>query len=301
MTILAAITVGAAVKEAAEQLSQAGVPDARREGRLLVAAALDWDSASVLGHPEAELTPAAAQRLRGLVGRRSAREPVSRILGYREFWSLRFEVSPDTLDPRPDSETLIEAALAALPDRGRVYRVLDLGTGTGCLLLALLSELPNSLGTGIDLSEGALAAARRNAAGLGLGARAQFARSNWGDSVTGQWDVILANPPYIASDEIERLEPEVARFEPRAALDGGCDGLDAYRVLAPALARLLAPAGVGVIEMGAGQTQMVAAIMAEAGLALCKVRHDLSGVDRCIVLGRDQGQRPAPSKKLLEC
>jgi release factor glutamine methyltransferase len=301
MTALTAITVGAAVREAAEQLSEGGVPDARREARLLVAMALDWDAARVLGYPEAELGAAAGERLRVLIGRRSAREPVSRILGYREFWSLRFEVSHETLDPRADSETLIEAALAALPNRSRAYRVLDFGTGTGCLLLALLSELPNALGTGVDLSQGALETARRNAAALGLGARTQFIRANWGEGVTGQRDVILANPPYIPTAEIDGLEPEVARFEPRAALDGGCDGLCAYRALAPALARLLASTGVAIIETGAGQTKMVAAIMAEAGLALRGVRHDLSGVDRCLVLGRDMGQEPAPSKKLLEC
>ncbi len=301
MTVLLDVTVRAALQHAADELSKAGVPDARREARLLVATALDWDAARVFGHPKASLGTAAVERLHVLLVRRSAREPVSRILGYREFWSLRFELSPETRAPRPDSETGIEAALSALPDRGRAYRILDFGTGTGCLLLTLLSELPNSVGIGIDLSEGALGTARRNAAALGLGARARFAAGNWGSGLTGQWDVILANPPYIASSEIDSLEPEVARFEPRVALDGGCDGLSAYRALALAVGRLLAPAGLAVIETGAGQTQMVAAIMAEVGLALRAVRHDLSGVDRCLVLGRDQGQEPAPSKMLLEC
>ena len=287
MTVATAITVGTALAEAAAQLSSAGISDARREARLLVATALDWDAARVLGFPEAEMTTAAGERLATLLARRSAREPISRILGHREFWSLRFELSPDTLDPRPDSETLIEAALALLEDRDRAYRVLDFGTGTGCLLLALLSELPRAIGTGVDLSDPALEMARRNAAALGLGTRAQFLCGNWGDPVSGAWDIILANPPYIASADIDRLSPEVARFEPRRALDGGGDGLSAYRLLAPAIARLLAPTGSAVIEIGAGQAQRVAALMAGAGLALRAIRHDLSGVDRCLVLGRD--------------
>ena len=287
MTTVTAVTVGSALAAAAAHLSGAGISDARREARLLVATALGWDAARVLGFPEGEVTTAARERLAALLARRSAREPISRILGHREFWSLRFDLSPDTLDPRPDSETLIEAVLAALDDRGRAHRVLDFGTGTGCLLLALLSELPRAIGTGIDLSEGALETARRNAAALGLGARAQFLRGNWGDALSGAWDVILANPPYVASDEIDRLAPEVARFEPRLALDGGVDGLAAYRALAPEVSRLLASTGIAVIEVGAGQAQRVAGTMAQAGLALRAVRHDLSGVDRCLVLGRD--------------
>jgi release factor glutamine methyltransferase len=281
------MTVETALAAAAARLSGAGISEARREARLLIAAVLGWDVARVLGFPEAQVTTAASERIGAMLARRCASEPISRILGHREFWSLRFELSPDTLDPRPDSETLIEAALAALDDRGRTYRALDLGTGTGCLLLAVLSELPCAIGMGIDLSEGALETARRNAAALGLGARTQFRRGNWGDGLSGEWDVILANPPYIASDEIDRLAPEVARFEPRRALDGGVDGLAAYRALAPEISRLLAPAGIAVIEVGAGQAQTVAGTMAGAGLALRAIRHDLSGVDRCLVLGRD--------------
>ncbi|MGH7122785.1 MAG: peptide chain release factor N(5)-glutamine methyltransferase [Stellaceae bacterium] len=288
MTDTAEIDVGTALAKAAADLSAAGVPDARREARLLMASALGWDTARVLGFPEAELTPAATARLEALLQRRRAREPISRILGHREFWSLRFELSPDTLDPRADSETLIEAVLAALDDRSRAYRVLDLGTGSGCLLLALLSELPHAVGIGIDISSGAIETARRNAAGLGLAGRAGFLREDWSDGLSGQWDVILANPPYIASAEIDRLAPEVARFEPKLALDGGVDGLMAYRALAPKIARVLAPStGLAAIEVGAGQAQKVTGIMAEAGLALRAVRHDLNGVDRCLVLGRN--------------
>jgi len=287
MTVAAETTVKMALAAATAQLSAAGISQARREARLLVAAALDWDAARVIAFPDVELPAEVNRRLQDMIARRSAREPVSRILGYREFWSLRFDLSPDTLDPRPDSETLIEATLATLDDRERAYRVLDFGTGSGCLLLSLLSELPNAVGTGVDLLEGALDTARRNAAALGLAGRARFVCANWGEGLSGECDVILANPPYIASVDLGRLMPEVACYEPRLALDGGADGLRAYRALAPEIARLLAPGGVAVVEVGAGQAADATAILAEAGLALRAVRHDLSGVDRCIVLGLD--------------
>lgn len=287
MRIAAGIAVGTALADAAARLSAAGISDARREARLLVAEALGCDAARVLGFPESAMTAAAGRRLDELIARRSAREPVSRILGYREFWSLRFEISADTLDPRPDSETLIESVLAALDDRERAYRVLDFGTGSGCLLLALLSELPNATGMGVDLAEGALEVARRNAAVLGLSRRAQFVRGSWGDSLASHWDVILANPPYIPSPALPTLMPEVALYEAELALDGGMDGLEAYRALAPVMARLLAPSGIAALEVGTGQAPVVAAIMAGAGLALRAVRHDLSGVDRCLLLGQD--------------
>src|SRR5438876_4547157 len=224
MTVAAETTVRMALAAATAQLSAEGISQARREARLLIAAALDWDAARVIAFPDVELQAEVSRRLQDMIARRSAREPVSRILGYREFWSLRFDLSPDTLDPRPDSETLIEATLAALDDRERAYRVIDFGTGSGCLLLSLLSELPNAVGTGVDLSEGALDTARRNAATLGLAGRARFVCANWGEGLSGDCDVILANPPYIASVELGRLMPEVARYEPRLALDGGIGG-----------------------------------------------------------------------------
>lgn len=287
MTIAAGdSTVKAALAEAAARLAAAGIADPRREARLLVAVGLGWSAADVFGQPDAGIDRAAQLRLEGLLARRARREPISRILGHREFWSLRFALSPETLDPRPDSETLIEAALAELTDRTQPYRVLDLGTGTGCLLLALLSELPNAEGLGVDCLSGAAETARRNAAALGFGGRARFAVGDWSASIQGEWDVILANPPYIESAEVARLMPEVADYEPRAALDGGADGLDAYRTLAPEVVRLGSPGAIAVVEVGAGQAVGVTAIMAEAGLALRGVRYDLSGVDRCLVLGQ---------------
>lgn len=278
------MTVGDAIGPAARRLSAAGVPEARREARLLVALALGVEPAVVLGYPERPLDEAAARRLAGLVARRAGREPFSRLAGRRQFWSLDLEISPDTLDPRPDSETLIEAALELLPDRTAPLRILDFGTGSGCLLLALLSELPEATGVGIDILPGAAATARRNAAALGLAGRASFVAGRWGETISGRADVILANPPYIPSTEIERLAPEVARFEPRCALDGGSDGLAAYRELVRGTRRLLAPGGIALFEVGAGQAVPVEALLAGAGLAPRMVKCDLSGIARCIVV-----------------
>jgi release factor glutamine methyltransferase len=279
-------TVKAALADAAARLAAAGIAEPRREARLLVAAGLGWSAAEVFGRPDAGIDRAARSRLEEVLARRARREPISRILGHREFWSLRFALSPETLDPRPDSETLIEAALAELTDRTRPYRVLDFGTGTGCLLLALLSELPNAEGLGVDCLPGAAETARRNAAALGLRGRARVVVGDWGAAIQGKWDLIIANPPYIESTEVPRLMPEVADYEPRAALDGGADGLDAYRALAPEVVRLGSPGAIAVVEVGAGQATGVTAIMAEAGLVLRGVRYDLSGVDRCLVLGQ---------------
>ncbi len=276
--------IGDALGAAAQRLAAAGVPEARREARLLVALALGVEPAVVLGYPERVLGTAAERRLEALVARRAAREPFSRLAGRRQFWSLDLEISPDTLDPRPDSETLIEAALALLPDRAAPLRLVDFGTGSGCLLLALLSELPNARGIGVDILPGAVATARRNAAALGLADRAFFVAGSWGQIISGQADVILANPPYIPSIEIETLMPEVARFEPRCALDGGDDGLAAYRDLALETWRLLAPHGIGVFEVGAGQAAAVTSLFAAAGLALRMIKCDLSGTARCIVV-----------------
>jgi release factor glutamine methyltransferase len=279
-------TVGDAVAAVARRVAAAGVAEPRREARLLVALALGVEPAMVLGYPERPLDPAAQARLDGLATRRAAGEPYSRLLGRRQFWSLDFALTPDTLDPRPDSETLIEAALAQLPDRRAALKVVDFGTGTGCLLLALLSELPNAVGIGVDILPGAAAAARRNAAALGLGGRAAFVVGRWGEAISGEADVILANPPYIWSSAIADLAPEVADHEPRAALDGGEDGLAAFRELAGDMGRLVRRGGIAVVEMGQGQAPMVASLMADAGLSVRAVRLDLSGIERVLVLAR---------------
>lgn len=271
--------LGAAVA----RLGDAGIENAPREARLLLNLALGV-GANVLLAPEMAIPPGDADRFTSLIDRRAAREPYSRIVGRREFWSLPLLLSRDTLDPRPDSETLVEAVLARIPDRAAPLSILDFGTGTGALLLALLSELPNAQGVGGDLSPGAVETARRNAAALGLADRAGFALANWGLGLSGPVDVIVANPPYIPSEQLDALAPEVARFDPRMALDGGMDGLKAYRELAPDMARLLQPAGFAVCEIGAGQGPAVAEILARAGLETVAKQCDLAGIERCLVV-----------------
>jgi release factor glutamine methyltransferase len=284
---VAAGTVAAAVARAAETLAAAGLPEPRREARLLGALAIDVEPAEVFGYPERGMAPDRAERLAELVRRRAAGEPMSRLRGAREFWSLEFMLSPETLDPRPDSETVVAALLDRLPDRTAPLRLLDFGTGTGCLLLSLLSELPNAFGVGVDLAEGAARTARRNAERLRLLPRAEFLVGRWGEAIGGGVDVIASNPPYIPSAALAGLPPEVGRFDPSLALDGGTDGLSAYRVLAGDTARLLKLGGIAGFEVGIGQAPDVAALLSAAGLRIRGTRRDLAGIERCVVAGRD--------------
>jgi release factor glutamine methyltransferase len=211
---------------------------------------------------------------------------VSRILGKREFWSMSFAVGPATLDPRPDSETLVAAVLARIPDRHAEIALLDLGTGTGCLLLALLSELPQASGVGIDISAEARDTAAANAEALGLAGRAAFRLGDWARDISAQFDVIVSNPPYIESTSIDRLEPEVAQFDPRGALDGGADGLSAYRALIPQAAERLKAGGLLALEIGAGQGKAVRALAAQAALTDLGGARDLAGIERCLLFSR---------------
>lgn len=276
-------TRGEALARAAAVLQGAGVEGGRRDARLLLAHVLECDPGAVFMRPEAPLAAAEKRRFDDLVARRARREPVSRILGRREFWSLSFALGPATLDPRPDSETLVQAVLDAIPERGRPLALLDLGTGTGCLLLALLSELPAAHGVGVDISAEAVGVARRNAAALGLDGRAAFAVGDWGDALEGPFDVIVANPPYIPDGDIAALEAEVALWDPRRALAGGPDGLVAIRAIAPAAARLLAPGGIVAVEVGEGQDAAAAAVLAATGLTVRARCPDLSGIARCVL------------------
>jgi release factor glutamine methyltransferase len=280
------LPLDAVLRDAAERLRRAGIDAPAREARLLAGAVLGGDPVALIAHPERAVDDDQRSRLGAAIERRAAREPLSHILGRREFWSLEFRVGAEVLDPRPDSETLVEAALAALGDRAAAWRLLDLGTGSGCLLLALLSELPAAIGFGIDISPAALRLAADNARRLGLADRAAFACCDWGDGVAGSFDLILCNPPYIPGPAIVGLAPEVARHEPRLALDGGTDGLACYRRLAPQLVRLAGPTGYVVLELGDGQAEPVAAIMAGAGLAVASLRADLAGRPRGLVLRR---------------
>ena len=236
----------------------------------------------------AEPAPAAvAQRLRELTARRVLREPMAYILGEREFWGLPFKVSPAVLVPRPDSETLIEAALALMPDRQRSWRILDLGLGSGCLLLTLLREYPNASGVGLEISDEALAVAQANAEALGVAARARLISGDWRQAdwqrrMGGPFDLLVSNPPYIEAAAIEGLMPEVARFEPKLALDGGPDGLVAYRTIATAAPHLVVPGGRLLVEAGEGQAAEISRIFASAGLAIEVPWKDLAGIDRVV-------------------
>ena len=272
-----------ALDRATARLAAAGVPGPRRDAGLLLVHAAGLSRVTLLAEPGRTLSPAIAAAFERLIERRAGREPVSRLLGRREFWSLDFALTPDCLDPRPDSETLVAAVLERVAERSAPLRLLDLGTGSGCLLLALLSELPRAVGLGTDIAEGAVRAARANARALGLDARAQFAVANWGAGLGASFDVVVCNPPYIAEGEFATLAPEVGRFEPRLALAGGEDGLAAYRALAPALSRLVRPGGVVALELGAGQAGPVTALLQAAGLVVERVCEDLSGMPRCLL------------------
>lgn len=293
--------LSAALSQTAARLAEAGIPDARHEARLLLGAATGLTKTAMIAEPRRSVAEAEARRLQAMLARRAEREPLSRILGWREFWSLRFALGPDTLDPRPDSETLVAAALewaTVGAGKARPWQVLDLGTGSGCLLLALLSELPRAEGLGIDLSAGALATAAANAEALGLGQRARFARGDWGHNLGERFDIVLCNPPYIPAEEIAGLEPEVARFDPRLALAGGPDGLAAYRRLAEELPALVSPMGRGFIEVGAGQADAVEAILAGAGLSPIGRRSDLAGRPRCLILGSPENPQKTIGKAM---
>jgi len=274
------MTVAEALRHGAARLRAAGIDNPRLEARLLLAHAMGCDTAELIRAPDA---PAPAYDR--LLDRRVAHEPLAYIVGRRGFWSLDFAVSPATLIPRPDTETLIEAALAMPPPGAR--RILDLGTGTGCILLTLLHAWPEALGIGIDLSPAAAALARQNAISLGLADRSAFLCGDWAEAVSGRFDLVVSNPPYIRSADIPGLMPDVAQYEPHRALDGGTDGYDAYRRLVADLPRLLAPRGVAILELGIGQAETVANLAMAAGL-VSETRRDLGGIARAIVLRRPE-------------
>ncbi|MCR9178179.1 MAG: peptide chain release factor N(5)-glutamine methyltransferase [Alphaproteobacteria bacterium] len=274
-------TVETALRAAAKVLAGAGIDTARLDARLLLGHVLGRE---VWPHDSAALSVPDRRAFDALLARRLAHEPVSRILGRRGFWSLEFEVTPDTLVPRPDSETLIEAAIDAFADRTPPSRILDLGTGTGCLLLAALSVFPDARGLGLDSSAAAIAIARANAALNELTERAEFAIGNWSDVDCEPSDLILSNPPYIATPELAGLDPEVRDHDPSAALDGGPDGLGAYRSLSVVIPQFLASDGIAILELGAGQEAAVAQLMADTGLTVLGIRPDLAGTARALVL-----------------
>ena len=268
-------------------LTAAGVASPVFDARLLVERATGVTRLDILTDPHRPVAADAMARLEALAARRVAREPLAYILGHAAFWSLNFGVSPAVLTPRPDTETVVHAALAGVPE-DKPCRVLDLGAGSGIILLSILHARPLARGVGIDASPEALAIAAANAKALGLEARATFQVGDWGVGVEGPFDLVVSNPPYIATHEIDALEPEVAVHEPRLALDGGPDGLDAYRRLMPDVTRLLKPGGRFALEIGQGQGEAVIALARAAGLDPELVRPDLTGIGRVVV-----GARPA--------
>jgi len=267
-----------ALREITARLAAAGIEDARREARIILAAALGTDAAGLLRLPEVP-----EDGFEPFVARLARREPLAYILGRKEFWGMAFDVSPATLIPRPDSETLIEAALAAFPQRCAVARILDLGTGTGCLLLAALAEFQDAFGVGIDLSPAAALLAARNARRLGLSDRSAFVAGNWADPLRQKFDLVLSNPPYIPEPALAGLMPEVGRFEPQTALAGGVDGLAAYRAILRILPQLLTPAGIAILELGIGQGPEVSAMAQAAGFQT-EIRADFGNIGRALTL-----------------
>jgi len=269
---------------AADRLRAAGVESPRREARLLLAHVLGLRPEEIASGKVSLQGAQFRGRFEAALARRAQREPLAYIIGRREFWSLDFEVGPGVLVPRPESEIMVEEALKRFPIADAPLRVLDLGTGSGCLLLAFLSERAEAEGLGVDISEEALGIAKRNAARLGLDGRTQFLRNDWMSALSETWEVIFINPPYIIEGELDGLEPEVNRYEPRTALDGGPDGLCAYRRIAASLRPRLAAGGRVFLEVGQGQVGPVERIFSEKGLDVEGTVFDLAGIPRCLVV-----------------
>lgn len=266
--------------DAVRILKNAGNPDPRREARLLLAHVEGVAVETLIAYPERAVT--AIERAEAAIARRAAGEPVSRIVGRRAFWKDEFLIGPDTLDPRPDTETVIEEVLDCFPGGVGVTRILDLGVGSGCILLSLLREFPDARGVGVDISAGAVGAAQANAREFGMRDRVDLKVDNWFDGVAGRFGLIVSNPPYIASAEIAALDREVRDHDPIRALDGGKDGLDCYRMIVPAATQYLENDGLLALEVGAGQAEAVSSFCVKAGFSRIRVRRDLAGIERCV-------------------
>ncbi len=268
-----------------KRLEAAGVDSPVLDARLLLEAGAGVSRLDIVTDPRRAISDEQVHAVDVLTKRREAREPVSHILGRKHFWTLDLAVSANVLTPRPETEFVVEAGLQETLPADAPHRILDLGTGSGAIMLALLKERPNATGVAIDISEEALAVVRANAEQLGVAERLQAGQGNWAEHIDERFDLVVSNPPYIRTSDIDGLEPEVSRFEPRVALDGGADGLAAYRIIAAALPSLLKPGGAFALEVGAGQAESVKALAEEAGLATGEPRRDLSGIPR-VVVGR---------------
>jgi release factor glutamine methyltransferase len=279
-----------ALKFLGNAFREVGIETAQRDARLLMLDAAEIAHTDLIKAPREALGEEAAKKLSAYVEKRLTRVPVARILGEWEFWSLPFTLVAETLVPRPDSETVVAAALIALKERRHAsegLRILDLGTGSGCLLVSLLHEMPGAYGVGVDIAREAVEIARENAERNGVGKRAEFHVSNWAEGVTGPFDLIVSNPPYIADPIIDTLDIEVREHDPRLALSGGKDGLEAYRAIADAIPALLAPGGVVALEIGSDQAETVPKIFAPLGYTLEGPFADFGARPRAIVLRRD--------------
>jgi release factor glutamine methyltransferase len=279
-------TVDAARRALAARFNAASIEAAELDARLLLGAALELDLTGLIASGARQLTAGEAQLVETFAARRLRGEPVARILGEKEFWGLPLKLSAETLVPRPDTETVVELALDLLretPMPDRAIRMLDIGTGTGAILLALLSEQPEAFGIGTDISDAALTTARENATSLGLASRAAFIACSYASALKGPFDLVVSNPPYVRTADIAGLAEEVRAHDPHAALDGGADGLAAYRALIPQAAQLLSDGGVLVVEAGYDQAREIEGLMTAAGLAVpCPPKADLAGIPRAV-------------------
>jgi release factor glutamine methyltransferase len=281
---------------ARERLKSAGVDSPAIDARLLLEAAAGVTRSQIVLDPYRTLTPQQCETFEGYLERRASREPISHILGRKGFWKIMLAVTKDVLTPRPDTEVIVDSVLGAF-DAHRRFTILDLGVGSGAILLSILAERPNARGLGVDISEEALAVARENAANLGLEAQVALLRGDWTDGLSDQsFDVVVANPPYIASHELSSLDPEVRDHEPRLALDGGEDGLDAYRRLAPEILRVLKPDGVFAVEIGWNQSEAVEALFRAAGALDVRTRKDLANRDRVVGGSKKPLGNPFPNR-----
>jgi release factor glutamine methyltransferase len=281
-------TVAEVLRTMAQAFALAGIESPEADARLLLGHALRLERAQLLSQSDRVLEAREITAAAALAARRLRHEPVARILGRKEFWSLTLAIDESVLVPRPETETVIEMALDFVARRGLrrgPWRILDIGTGSGALLLALLKELPEASGTGTDISGAALSVARSNAERSGLAARCRFIECNIAEKASGLFDLIVSNPPYIARHEIATLAREVRDFDPVLALDGGSDGLDFYRAISAQAPRILAPGGLIIVELGKGQESAVRTIMVNAGLAPGEARPDLAGVPRALAAG----------------
>lgn len=288
------IAVGAARRLLAQAFRQQELDSPDLDARVLIGHALRLDHSGLASAADRALSADEIAMIAALAARRLAHEPVARITGTKEFWGLEFHITPATLVPRPETETLVEAALGAIDAQGprdRAVRIADFGTGSGALLLALLSELPQAVGVGTDISPAALATARENAKRLGLAKRAHFTACDFGAALSGPFDLVVSNPPYIASEEIAGLAPEVRDYDPHLALDGGSQGVDKYRHVARDARRILSPEGALLVEIGAGQASAVSDLLRVGGIMVESAEHDIQGHLRAL-LGR-----PTPLNK----